>query len=345
MPQEHPPTIRDVARLAGVHHTTVSRALRNDPHISAETRLRVEAAAAELKYVENPLVSAHMACVRNNRPVSEQGIVAFLLPHSSRTYWSQGTHRLYEGAGQRAAVLGYRIEAFGFADPGVTIKGLERIFRTRAIYGILLSPLYNCDPKLDLTWSNYALVQMGGQSVQPELHRVTTYPFEVTRVCLQKLSELGYSRIGLHVEKKVDVNLKGEWSAALALSQQSLSPSRRVPPLLQESLDETQFAVWIGKYKPDAVLTLHIEAKRWIGNLGLKIPDDIGFAHLDWMPDFGNCAGLVQNVHAVAANAVDLVVEQLHHNERGIPKQAKTLLIKGTWIDGATVKQQGRLPL
>lgn len=44
-------TSRDVARLAGVSQPTVSRALRDDPRVSPDTRQRVKAAAALLGYV------------------------------------------------------------------------------------------------------------------------------------------------------------------------------------------------------------------------------------------------------------------------------------------------------
>src|SRR6185437_1336861 len=51
MPRTPPPTSHDVARVAGVSQPTVSRALRDAPRLSEETRLRVQEAARALGYV------------------------------------------------------------------------------------------------------------------------------------------------------------------------------------------------------------------------------------------------------------------------------------------------------
>lgn len=52
-----PATIADVARGAGVSEATVSRALRNLPHVRAEVRQRVRDVAATLSYVADPNAS------------------------------------------------------------------------------------------------------------------------------------------------------------------------------------------------------------------------------------------------------------------------------------------------
>ncbi|MBE9525152.1 MAG: LacI family DNA-binding transcriptional regulator [Chloroflexi bacterium] len=49
------PTIRDVAKLAGVAPITVSRAINNSGYVKEETRARVEAAIGELGYIPNTL--------------------------------------------------------------------------------------------------------------------------------------------------------------------------------------------------------------------------------------------------------------------------------------------------
>lgn len=46
-------TIKDIAKLANVSHTTVSRALNNSPLINQETKIKIKAIAEQLNYVPN----------------------------------------------------------------------------------------------------------------------------------------------------------------------------------------------------------------------------------------------------------------------------------------------------
>ena len=52
------PTSLDIAQLAGVSQSTVSRALRNSPQVTEETRERIQAIAKELNYQVDHVASS-----------------------------------------------------------------------------------------------------------------------------------------------------------------------------------------------------------------------------------------------------------------------------------------------
>ena len=69
-----PVTIKDIARLAGVSHTTVSRALRNHPAIADETIERIQAIAVEQGYT----VSAAARSLKTSRSQTIGIILSYL---------------------------------------------------------------------------------------------------------------------------------------------------------------------------------------------------------------------------------------------------------------------------
>lgn len=74
------PTIRDVAKMAGVAPITVSRVVNNTGYISAETRLRVEQAISTLNYIPNTLAQS----LRFQRT----DMVTLLVSDVTNTFWT-----------------------------------------------------------------------------------------------------------------------------------------------------------------------------------------------------------------------------------------------------------------
>ncbi|MEV6108015.1 LacI family DNA-binding transcriptional regulator [Streptomyces sp. NPDC051940] len=81
-PRSGPPTVRDVAERAGVSAMTVSRALRDDAKVSAATRERVRAAAAELGYRPNEMA-------RSLRLGRGTGLVGLLVTNLANPFYSR----------------------------------------------------------------------------------------------------------------------------------------------------------------------------------------------------------------------------------------------------------------
>lgn len=95
-----PPTSHDVARRAGVSQPTVSRALRDDPSVSAETRRLVRAAADELGYI----LSARGRSL-STRTTGQIGIVVSDLGNPFYLQVLDTAHRALAQAGRRMLVL------------------------------------------------------------------------------------------------------------------------------------------------------------------------------------------------------------------------------------------------
>ena len=75
--------------------------------------------------------------------------------------------------------------------------------------------------------------------------------------------------------------------------------------------------------------------------MGLRVPADVGWAHLDWLPEFKPAAGVYGNSEHTGGAAVELVVSQLHRGETGPPPHAMHYLVEGTWLPGRTLRKVG----
>jgi DNA-binding LacI/PurR family transcriptional regulator len=99
------PTIREVARLAGVSHQTVARYLREDSRINEVSRERIGAAITELDYRPNLVARA----MRDRKT----GRLALLLPSGMAI----SSLEMLAGATAAAAESGYVVEVVTLGDP------------------------------------------------------------------------------------------------------------------------------------------------------------------------------------------------------------------------------------
>lgn len=92
------PTIRDVARLAGVSHQTVSRHLRHDPTVSPMLAAHIDEAVAQLDYRPNLVARA----MRNR----STGRLALILPAGD----ARSSLEVLAGANETAHAAGFAVE-------------------------------------------------------------------------------------------------------------------------------------------------------------------------------------------------------------------------------------------
>ncbi|MFI5695077.1 LacI family DNA-binding transcriptional regulator [Kribbella sp. NPDC051586] len=123
------PTVKDVAKLAGVSPKTVSNVINGVVFVRPETRARVESALVELDYVPN--MSARG--LRNGR----SGMIALALPDLLRPYSAEIVHLVVELAHERG--WGVQIEQTA-AEPKREFELLSKA-RAYLVDGLILNPV------------------------------------------------------------------------------------------------------------------------------------------------------------------------------------------------------------
>jgi LacI family transcriptional regulator len=339
------PTIRDIGRETGFHYSTVSLALRDHPRIPDSTKQRIREAAKGLGYQPDAMLSALCAYRVMKRPPKEQTVIAWLTNHHTPTAWrmSACTRDYFEGAAQRATERGYRLENFWLSEPGMTGERMSRILWTRGIQGVLLPPQEHLS-RIDLAWENLSAVTFGYTLAHPRLHLVSNHEYRTTGTLFGELEKRDYHRVGLVNLREHDKRVDNNWLAAYLVEQTRLQPEHRLPPLVLEQWNTKTFLAWVEHYRPDAIVTRLPEVLRSLRRAGYRVPEEIGVAYHSLDEKSRSFSGMKKNSFQIGVMAVDLVVDMLHRNERGIPDCPYLLMVEGSWVEGNTLRQPPELP-
>lgn len=326
--------MKHVAAAAGVSVMTVSLALRGDPSIPEATRQRVTAAAERIGYRPNPLVSALMAGLRGRHPRGRGAhLIAYVDSFGDRATAQQraSLRRYRRGAADAAERHGYRLQDFDLGPGGLTPARLEQVLRARGIRGVVLAPFPSPGSELILNWSHFAAAAIGFSLARPSLHRAVNHQAQTARDAILRLVELGYRRIGLALSHHENNRAQKNWLSATLLARfEHQAQALAFPLLLEDRIELPRLRAWCRTERPEVVLTSESAVRAMLAPRG---PD---VAHLHLTANDAGCAGMDQANERVGAAAIDLVVEQLHANLRGIPEHPKTVLVEGHWVDGST---------
>jgi LacI family transcriptional regulator len=337
-----PPTLREIARAAGVSHTTVSLSLRNDPSIPAPTRERIRRIADELGYRSNVLVSALMTQVRLKHQKSVPEVVAFLSGGPTAHDWERHSACVgfYEGAREQAPKLGMRVEPFWLGPGGASSAATCRMLRARAVRGVLIAPFPVPVYAHELDWPRLICVGLGYVFKDHPLHRATHNHFHGVYTAYENLFRLGYRRIGLALERTQNSRVGYSWLGGFLAAQSMLGGAPLEPLLAAEPGDVATMQAWRKRQRPDAVIGFGPQQYLSLERSGGRIPGDIAFAALDiaqmHLADVAEPAGINQNLSRIGATAIDVLATQLYHNEQGFPAHPVLSMIEGSWVDGRT---------
>jgi len=341
--------MNDIAKAAGVSKNTVSLALRESPRVSEETRRRIQELAQEMNYRLNPTVANLMAQLRQSRSPGFRATLAILNAHKSPdAFVNHPTIPAYvRGCRQRAKQLGYQLDEFWMHEPELTTSRWLSIFRTRNIRGFIVVGMmeHNRLPShLAPLWEEFPGVVTGVRLRSPALSFACSDQHALALEAFEKAIKLGYSRPALVLDGVIDELVEGRFTAGFLTAQSRMLPlEQRTQPFFQVAAarqDRTVFTQWLQENQPDVIFTLYHEVRRWLQEMGMEAPQDIGLIQYEWRAEHSSWAGMDQRNDMVGEAAMDMLISMVHHNERGVPRHPRATMIGSHWVEGSTIKIQ-----
>jgi len=332
-------TLQELADLLGVSKMSVSRALKGGRGVSEDTRAKVQALAKKMGYAPDPAISAAMSRMRG-RKSAEKETIAWLSSHGAVGAWKSNfmIADIYQGAAEQAARMGYRLEEFCLNEQGMTPKRVGHILYNRGIRGVIVAPLRQQGVIEGFPWQHFASVGCGSSLLAPRIHRVTADQFQVIQVAWENLGRKGYQRIGLCASHVDNARVNNLWLGSCLGWQHQHPDQVAVPPMITDDWNPARFMEWFRAHEPDVVLSFP-EVHGWMTAAGIRIPEDCGFAVLNY-DHSRTLAGVDHRVRHLGGAAVSFVAGELAANHLGIPELRKSLTSDCVWRFEPSVRRR-----
>jgi DNA-binding LacI/PurR family transcriptional regulator len=328
-------TIADVARLAGVHPSTVSRVLRDDfgHRTSATTKTRIRLAAEELGYRPNALARA----LRTRRTHA----VALLAPYLDNLGFVDVARGVLEGA--RDAGLRVMLMVTG---PDDDDTALREFLAEGHVDGLLVAFATLDDPRIPTIVASgipYVLVNRRARGISGS---IVVNDIAAAGLAVDHLVELGHRRIG-HISGAVgtDTAARREEGFRAGMARHGLPVDPRwvaTGAYREEQGAAAARTILTGAAadRPTALLAADLVsalgALEGIRGLGLSVPVDLSIVALDDHFVAGHTNPPLTTVRMphrqMGAEAVGLLATAIAHGEVGdvVIDDPARLIIRGS---------------
>ena len=334
------PSLNTLAKVCGVSTSTISRALAGHPVVRPEVRLKIEAAARKLGYQRNELVGKLMSHMRTGRTQQFLGNLAVIhVPSAGQPRLLPAQRRIMAGAASRAKELRFQLYEFSAGLDDMDTANYARMLHARGVQGVIFLYTEPTGLMTDFPWAEFATLEIDYGQLEPVLHTVCLDHYGTMTRALAQLQSLGYRRIGLFMKKFKDQRIAYKWSSAFTSFQSHGAQIGEIPLLINESLDQAVFERWYRKYQPDVVIGHMDEALDWLEHAGVNVPNDTAFFNLSWTERKRPCAGLDLRLELQGEVAAETIISQIQRGERGLPEDPRTIMVRGQWVDGPTLRR------
>ena len=271
-------TIKDVAALAGVSPSTVSRTCKNNPSISEETKERVRKAMAKLGY--EPNFQASNLASQNSRTI---GII---LPASAKEVYENSFYlEALQGISHYCNGRQYMTTIVTGQDEAEILDAVRSMSRSGKVDGFIILYSKKDDPVIDYLFNEGLLYILIGKATQytNQTIYIDNDNLLAGREAAEYLYQLGHRRIaylGSDSSLMFSADRKAGYQLALASHQLPVRPEYCVEVKnVSENNEEAIRGLLMQKDRPTAILVsddiLAVSLERVCLENHLAIPEDL----------------------------------------------------------------------
>lgn len=316
-------TIKDVARELGIHHVTVSRALRNCDSVKKETRDLIKKKASELGYKPNRLAQSF----RNKR----SNVLAVIVPELQHYFFA----KFISDFVQRANEAGYSVMVFQSSEKLSIEKEIVDSLISYRVAGVIASI---SEETIDggyfdlLNEENIPYVFFDRVPDLVKASQVIVNNFQGAYNAVTTMIRSGRKRIAyISTPSKLNVFRDRLAGYKQALKDNNLTFKEEMVTqgglFMEDGFAATKLLMEL-KEKPDGILAVRDEvgigAIKYLKKAGIRIPEDMAVIGFDNDPMGIACepelTTVKQSIPSIAACTFDLLLKQIKDNTLNFEK-------------------------
>ncbi|MDX2185499.1 MAG: LacI family DNA-binding transcriptional regulator [Opitutaceae bacterium] len=268
-----PATLKEIAKIAGVHHTTVSMALRGKPGISEKTRERIRQIATRLGYTPNPVFSALTRLRLHDHSPASVPKLAFLVncARGNSGDLPQPYLLMLDGARNEARRLGFSVELVEAGDTELAPHVLTERLTQGEFRGLILVAFTPGHGTVLLDWQRWTAVKIHSQHLATGLPSVCHDHAMAVAVACDRMRRKGFRRIGLVAEREIEDSIGHLCLGGYLLYQHNHPGAGEIPALvLPYSRDVSQIqnlvTNWSERHQVDCILTYSVPVQQVVAH-------------------------------------------------------------------------------
>jgi LacI family transcriptional regulator len=316
-------TIKDIARELNLHHSTVSRALRNDGSVKKVTREKV------LEYAKSNGYQINLSALQLRG--TKKNVIALLVPNINHNFFSNIVSIITNLAYNND----YVVSVFQSNEKYLQEKKIIETLIQNNVAGVIASvSMETIDSEHLKQLQNYKipLVLFDRICADLDVPKVTVNNSKIVEEAVEILIKQGYSRIA-HISgtKRLNVFRDRQSGYLSAIKNHNLDYSRTIIIDSDFTIDEGKKATALlfnEEVKPDALVSdshfLSLGAIFKLRELNLSIPDEVGLVGFSDNPYVeATCSeiiSIVQPEEAIAKAAFEMLMKKIEKDDETILK-------------------------